>query len=75
MQAKERAPTAGQALMIGDSVWDVKAACAARVPTLAVLTGGFSEVELREAGAIEVVREIAQIRAELPSIAALAGRA
>ena len=45
------------------------------MPTLAVLTGGFSEVELREAGAIEVVREIAQIRAELPSIAALAGRA
>ena len=47
--------------MVGDSVWDVKAASAAGVPTLAVLTGGFSEAELREAGAVEVVREIARL--------------
>jgi HAD superfamily hydrolase (TIGR01509 family) len=51
----------GEAVMIGDSVWDVEAASAAGVPTLAVLTGGFSEAELREAGAVEVVREIAQL--------------
>ncbi len=49
------------ALMVGDSVWDVKAAEAAGVPTLAVLTGGFSEAELREAGAVEVVREIEDV--------------
>jgi HAD superfamily hydrolase (TIGR01509 family) len=49
------------ALMIGDSVWDVKAASAAGIPTLAVLTGGFSEAELREAGAEEVVREVSQL--------------
>jgi HAD superfamily hydrolase (TIGR01509 family) len=51
----------GPALMIGDSVWDVKAAKAASVPTVAVLTGGFSEAELREAGAIEVVESIADL--------------
>ena len=50
------------AVMIGDSTWDVKAAAAAGVPTLAVLTGGFSEAELREAGAAEVVESIAALR-------------
>ena len=49
------------AVMVGDSVWDVKAASAAGLPTLAVLTGGFSEAELKEAGAAEVFREISQL--------------
>jgi HAD superfamily hydrolase (TIGR01549 family) len=52
----------GPAVMIGDSVWDVKAASAAGVPTLAVLTGGFSAAELREAGAAEVVESIRELR-------------
>jgi HAD superfamily hydrolase (TIGR01549 family) len=52
----------GPALMIGDSTWDVKAAGAAAVPTLALLTGGFAEAELREAGAVEVVQSIAALR-------------
>ncbi len=52
----------GPALMIGDSTWDVKAASAAEVPTLAVLTGGFSAEELREAGAAEVVESIEELR-------------
>jgi HAD superfamily hydrolase (TIGR01509 family) len=54
---------ADEALLVGDSVWDVKAAKAAGVPTLAVLTGGFSEAELREAGAFEVVDEVSQLLA------------
>jgi HAD superfamily hydrolase (TIGR01549 family) len=54
----------GPALMIGDSTWDVKAAEAAGVPTLALLTGGFSEAELREAGAAEVKRSIQVLREE-----------
>jgi len=49
------------AVMVGDSVWDVKAANAAGVPTLAVLTGGFSEAELLEAGASQVVESIADL--------------
>ena len=48
--------------MVGDSTWDVKAASAAGVPTVAVLTGGFSAEELREAGAAEVVTSIAELR-------------
>jgi HAD superfamily hydrolase (TIGR01509 family) len=59
--ALDKVGNEGRALMIGDSVWDVKAASAADVPTVAVLTGGFSEAELREAGAIEVVESIADL--------------
>ena len=50
--------------MVGDSTWDVKAAEAAGIPTLAVLTGGFSEEELREAGAAAVVESIGELREE-----------
>lgn len=52
----------GPALMVGDSTWDVKSAAAAGVPTLAVLTGGFSAEELRDAGAAEVVESIEELR-------------
>jgi phosphoglycolate phosphatase-like HAD superfamily hydrolase len=48
--------------MVGDSVWDVEAAKRAGIPTLAVLTGGFSEEELREAGASQVVESISDLR-------------
>ena len=51
----------GSSVMVGDSVWDVKAAQAAGVQTLAVLTGGFSEAELREAGALQVVESIEEL--------------
>jgi HAD superfamily hydrolase (TIGR01549 family) len=58
-------------VMVGDSVWDVKAATAAGVPTLAVLTGGFSEAELREAGASQVVESIADLRFDRDSLDAV----
>ncbi len=44
-----RAP-AEEAVMVGDSPWDVEAAERAGVRTIAVMTGGFSEHELREGG-------------------------
>jgi HAD superfamily hydrolase (TIGR01549 family) len=56
--ALEKAGGDDPSVMVGDSVWDVKAAKAAGLPTLAVLTGGFSEAELREAGAVQVVETI-----------------
>jgi HAD superfamily hydrolase (TIGR01549 family) len=56
--ALEKAGGGDRSMMVGDSVWDVKAAKAAGVPTLAVLTGGFSEAELLEAGAVQVVESI-----------------
>lgn len=70
--ALEKAPEGAPALMVGDSVWDVIAAREAGIPTLAVLTGGFSEAELREAGAVEVVREVKQLMAELGRVASIA---
>jgi HAD superfamily hydrolase (TIGR01509 family) len=55
----------GEAVMVGDSTWDCKAAEAAGVQTLAVLTGGFSEQELRDAGAVAVFESIEELRRRL----------
>jgi HAD superfamily hydrolase (TIGR01509 family) len=51
--------------MLGDTPWDVKAAKAAGVETVALLTGGFSEQELREAGAVAVFESVAELRERL----------
>jgi HAD superfamily hydrolase (TIGR01509 family) len=51
----------GDAVMVGDTPWDVKAAEAAGVPTLAVITGGFSEQQLRDAGAQAVFESVAEL--------------
>jgi HAD superfamily hydrolase (TIGR01509 family) len=50
-----------EAVMIGDTPWDVKAAARAGVGTIAVLTGGFSEAELRDAGAVAVHESVAEL--------------
>lgn len=52
----------GDAVMVGDTPWDIEAARRSDVPTIAVLTGGFSEAELRDAGAVAVFRSVAQLR-------------
>ena len=52
----------GEAVMIGDSTWDCEAAGRAGIETVAVLTGGFSEAELREAGAVIVFQSIDELR-------------
>jgi len=70
--ALEKAEHRGRAVMVGDSTWDVKAAAAAGVPTLAVLTGGFSAEELREAGAERVVESIGELRKDRAVLAELA---
>ena len=49
------------AVMVGDTPWDVKAAAGADVQTLAVLTGGFSVQELREAGALDVFESVREL--------------
>jgi HAD superfamily hydrolase (TIGR01509 family) len=56
---------ASDAVMVGDSPYDVEAAKRAGVPTVAVLTGGFSEAELRDAGAREVYESVAELREHL----------
>jgi len=55
----------GEAVMIGDTPWDCEAAERAGVVTIAVLTGGFAEEELRDAGAVAVFESIADLRARL----------
>lgn len=55
----------GPAVMIGDSTWDCKAATRAQVPSIGVLTGGFSEQELTEAGATVVFDSVEHLRAHL----------
>jgi HAD superfamily hydrolase (TIGR01509 family) len=53
----------GPAVMVGDSTWDCEAAKRANVPAVAVLTGGFSAAELREAGAVCVFESVEELRA------------
>jgi HAD superfamily hydrolase (TIGR01549 family) len=70
--ALEKAGNDNASVMVGDSVWDVEAAKRAGIPTLAVLTGGFSEEELREAGAAQVVEAIDDLRIDRQVLADLA---
>jgi phosphoglycolate phosphatase-like HAD superfamily hydrolase len=53
--------------MLGDSTWDCIATERAGVPTVGVLTGGFSEHELLDAGAVCVVRGLREVLDDLGS--------
>lgn len=65
-QALERAGVpAERAVFVGDTVWDVAACKRAGVPCIGVLSGGISEQELREAGAAQVFRGAAELRARI----------
>jgi HAD superfamily hydrolase (TIGR01509 family) len=70
--AMEKAGT-DEAVMVGDSIWDCVAAERAGIQTVAVLTGGFSEAELREAGAVVVFESIAELRDHLDETPLAAG--
>lgn len=51
-----------EAVVVGDSVWDIEAAKRAGLRTAAVMTGGaFSRAELEEAGAYTVVEDCAEL--------------
>jgi HAD superfamily hydrolase (TIGR01549 family) len=64
----------GEAVMVGDSTWDCKAAARAGVPTVALLTGGFSEQELRTAGAAVVCESLEELIANLDRAPLAAGQ-
>jgi HAD superfamily hydrolase (TIGR01509 family) len=57
------------AIMVGDTPWDVRAAQRARVSTIAVLTGGFSAHELHDAGALSVFESVRELCTQLPHAA------
>jgi HAD superfamily hydrolase (TIGR01549 family) len=65
VQAALKKAGGGSGVMVGDTTWDIEAAKRAKVPTIAVLTGGFAEAELREAGAACVFESIDELRDRL----------
>jgi HAD superfamily hydrolase (TIGR01509 family) len=52
----------GRAVMFGDSRWDIEAAANAGLQTVCVLTGGWSEQELCDAGAACVFESLPDLR-------------
>lgn len=60
---------ANHAVLVGDSVWDIKAATAAGVTAIGLLSGGTAEALLREAGAVEVYDDVATLLDHLDSSA------
>lgn len=51
-----------EAVMVGDSIYDVEAAKRAGIPPIGVISGGYSESELRAAGAADVLESVADLR-------------
>jgi HAD superfamily hydrolase (TIGR01509 family) len=54
-----------EALLVGDTPWDVESARNAGVATVTVITGGYCEQELRDAGAVAVYESVEQLRRHL----------
>jgi len=53
------------AVMVGDTTWDVHAAANAGVATIVVRTGGFGVDELRDAGAVAVFESVSELCKQL----------
>jgi phosphoglycolate phosphatase-like HAD superfamily hydrolase len=54
-------PDPGTVLTVGDTPYDAEAAAKTGVATAGVLSGGFSEAELRRAGMVAIYRDVADI--------------
>ncbi len=57
-----------RAVMVGDSIWDVVAARELDLDTHCVRTGGFSDDELRKAGAVAVYDDLPGLRSALDEL-------
>ncbi|MCX4824987.1 HAD family hydrolase [Streptomyces sp. NBC_01142] len=57
----------GEAVFIGDTVWDMEAAARAGVRAVALLSGGIPHADLEEAGAAAVYRDPADLLSHLDS--------
>lgn len=53
------------AVMVGDTRWDIEAARHAGIETVCVITGGWSEQELGDAGAVAVFESVQDLRERL----------
>jgi phosphoglycolate phosphatase-like HAD superfamily hydrolase len=67
--ALEKAGT-DDGLMVGDTPWDIEAARKAGIATVCVMTGGFSEQVLRDAGAAGVFESVDELRQRLDEVLA-----
>ena len=56
---------AENAMVVGDTVWDVKAARKSGLPCVCVLTGGISRQELEDAGAVAVYNDVGELLEQL----------
>jgi len=56
---------ASQAIVVGDTVWDVEAATRCGLPCIAVLTGGIGRGDLVDAGATAVYESTAELLTQL----------
>jgi HAD superfamily hydrolase (TIGR01549 family) len=64
LAALEKAGTR-EAVMVGDTGWDVRAARKASLDTICLTTGGWAKQELRDAGAAGVYESIEELREDL----------
>jgi phosphoglycolate phosphatase len=64
-----------RAFLVGDAVWDVASAERAGIPCIGLLTGGYSEAELRDAGAVAVFDTPRELAADLDTALAAVGQA
>src|SRR5688500_14998584 len=72
--ALEEAGTAPEAtVVVGDTVWDVKAATRAGLPCVAVTSGGISRGELEAAGAVAVYEDVGALFDDLERSPLLGG--
>jgi HAD superfamily hydrolase (TIGR01509 family) len=63
---EKAAVLAGEAVFVGDTVWDAQASQKAGVPCIGLLSGGIGREELADAGATQVYAGPADLLARLP---------
>jgi phosphoglycolate phosphatase-like HAD superfamily hydrolase len=61
---------ATHAVLVGDSVWDVRSATKAGLPVIALLCGGFGRAELEDEGAAVVLEDLEELRSRLDELVA-----
>jgi HAD superfamily hydrolase (TIGR01549 family) len=67
VQAARAKAKTDEAVMVGDTPYDIEAARKAGVDTICVISGGFSEQELRDAGAVAVFESVRELTDNLDS--------
>ena len=63
---EKAAVPAGQAVFVGNTVWDVQASQKAGVPSIGLLSGGIGRQELADAGAAQIYADPGGLLAALP---------